>query len=388
MQETGGAAFDGQGPSVAIILSGIGAGGTERIVSMLASQLVRGGWRVTIITPEAADAQSYYPLDGQVRVVRLGLPAFRYSRWRGTWVALRRVFAMRRVLAGLKPDVVLSFLTRTNVQALIATLGMDVPVIVSERNNPLRQDVGPRWRLLRDLLYPRAYGLVVMTKGALSCFPPAQRRRSWVVPNFATLPDDLARQGEGRTLAAVGRLVPQKGFDLLLNAFAQIAPRFPGWTLVVWGEGPDREALENLADRLGLQGQVRFPGVSPKPAGWIESTDIFVLSSRFEGWGIVLLEALAAGLPCVSFDCHWGPAEMIAHDRNGLLVGAEDVDGLAGAMARLMQDQALCEALGEAARQDMTRFAPAKVMALWEEVLRDALGSQRPQPTSRLAPAA
>src|SRR3546814_6534879 len=132
---------------------------------MLANRLARNGWRVTIITPEATDAQSYYPFDSSVDIVRLGLPAARYGRFRGRWVAIRRILGLRRVFARLKPDVILSFLTRTNVQSLMTAVGMDVPVIVSERNNPAMQEVGPNWNRLRWLFYPRAHGLVVMNRG-------------------------------------------------------------------------------------------------------------------------------------------------------------------------------------------------------------------------------
>src|SRR3546814_1893188 len=107
MQKVGGGTDDARGFAIASVLSGMGAGGTERVVSMLANRLARNGWRVTIITPEATDAQSYYPFDSSVDIVRLGLPAARYGRFRGRWVAIRRILGLRRVFARLKPDVIL-----------------------------------------------------------------------------------------------------------------------------------------------------------------------------------------------------------------------------------------------------------------------------------------
>src|SRR3546814_19543241 len=112
---------------------------------MLANRLARNGWRVTIITPEATDAQSYYPLDSSVDIVRLGLPAARYGRFRGRWVAIRRIMGLRRIFARLKPDVIMSLLTRTNVQSLMAAVGMELPVMVSEGNRTGARRVGKEW---------------------------------------------------------------------------------------------------------------------------------------------------------------------------------------------------------------------------------------------------
>src|SRR3546814_18846905 len=127
MQKVEGGTEDARGFAIAIVLSGIGAGGTERVVSMLANRLARNGWRVTIITPAATDPQSYYPFDSSVDIVRLGLPAARYGRFRGRWVALRRIMGLRPGFARLKPDLTLRFLTTTTVQSLMAESVLEVP---------------------------------------------------------------------------------------------------------------------------------------------------------------------------------------------------------------------------------------------------------------------
>jgi glycosyltransferase involved in cell wall biosynthesis len=246
-------------------------------------------------------------------------------------------------------------------------------VVVSERNNPELQTFGPFWTWLRARLYPRAFCLVTMTRGALDFFPAPLRPRGRVIPNPVDLPAGWRERRGSNVLAAVGRLVPQKGFDLLLPAFAEIAPRFPDWTLVIWGEGEKRAQLEQQRDSLGLRDRVRLPGVSDRPGAWVETADAFVLSSRYEGWGIVLLEAMAAGLPVVSFDCEWGPREMVADGIDGLLVPREDVTALARALAAVVGDPGLRARLGEAARASAQRFTPDKVVAGWDAVVDDAL---------------
>lgn len=126
--------------------------------------------------------------------------------------------------------------------------------------------------------------------------------------------------------------------------------------------------LERKRKSLGLEGRVEFPGVTSKPGLWVETADVFVLSSRYEGWGIVLLEAMAAGLPVVSFNCKWGPAAMITHRVDGLLVPAEDVDALAADLKSVMSDEDLCERLGKHAAESALRYAPENILAQWDAV--------------------
>jgi glycosyltransferase involved in cell wall biosynthesis len=358
---------------VAIVLPGLSAGGTEHVVNIISNHWVDRGHDVTLVTLEPQSAVPYYVFDQRVRIINLNLSPRQVSAPYATWLAFRRVLALRRVLKNIAPDVIISFLMRTNILVLLAMIGSRTPVVVSERNNPALQPLGIAWRNLRSVLYPRAFGLVTMTKGAMGYFPPAMRRRGWIIPNAVKLPEGRRKPGRGMRLAAVGRLVPQKGFDLLIDAFAAIADRHPEWTLTIWGEGPDRKALEKRRAVRGLEGRIYMPGVSDRPGSWLESSDAFVLSSRFEGWGIVLLEAMAWGLPCVSFDCEWGPGEMIANGVDGILVPSGDVAALANEISRVMGDRALRQRLSKAAKASTRRFSRTRVMAAWDEVVDAAL---------------
>jgi glycosyltransferase involved in cell wall biosynthesis len=361
---------------VAIVLPGLGAGGTEHVVNVLANQWAARGWLVTLVTFERRGTAPYYSFHPDVRIENLGLPQAKRSLLPALLASFHRVRRLRSALKDLAPDAILSFLTRTNVSTLIATQGLGLSVVVSERNNPALQDVGPVWSFLRATLYPRAFGLVTMTNGALNYFSPRMRKRSWVIPNPVDLPSVGERRRGGNLLVAVGRLVPQKGFDLLLQAFAKVHSDLPEWKLVIWGEGPDRPALEAERDRLGLRGCVELPGITSRPGIWVETADAFVLSSRYEGWGIVLLEAMAAGLPVLSFDCEWGPREMIDDEKNGLLVPAGDVDALAAGLRRLLGDESLRRRLGTAAALRAAKFTPQYVTQHWDEVVQAVLASR------------
>jgi glycosyltransferase involved in cell wall biosynthesis len=376
----------GELPRLLFVLPGIGAGGSEHVVNMLANHWSSRGWQVVVTTFADEDTPSYYPYRKDVKLDRLGFPPARSGPLAAALATAQRISALRRAMRRHQPALVISFLTRTNVAALVAGFGLDIPIVVSERNNPALQPIGPVWRWLRGLLYPKAYGLVTMTAGVRDYFPAGMRKRSWVIPNAAELPRIGEARRSGRLLTAVGRLVPQKGFDLLLEAFSQAAPGNPEWRLMIWGEGPDRQALEAQRDRLGLRDRVLMPGISESPGSWIETADIFVLSSRYEGWGIVLLEAMAAGLPVASFDCQWGPREMISDGVDGLIAPAEDVPALAATLDRLMRDASLRDRLGAAALQSSKRFTTEHVLAQWDEVAATVLGDTPEGAVSSLEP--
>lgn len=357
---------------IVAVITALGAGGSERVITFLVNHWAEEGHDVTLVTFESPVTRPYYTLDPRVTLRPLDLVRVPKPWWRGVVQSLRRVAALRRVLGATRPHVVFSFLTKTNVLTLLATDPSTTPVIISERSVPALQPFGPIWTRLRARLYPRAFSLVTMTEQALADFPPEQRPRGRAIPNAIAVPRGLRPHRDGRTVVAVGRLVAVKGFDLLLEAFARVAPAHPEWRLVIWGEGELRGSLERQRDALGLAGRVELPGVSPQPGGWVATGDVFVLSSRFEGWGLALAEAMAAGLPVAAFDCPVGPAQMIRDGADGLLVPPEAVGALAAALDRLLSDADLRARLAGAGRKSAARFAPERVLMQWDEVLAEA----------------
>ncbi|MGB7371419.1 glycosyltransferase family 4 protein [Erythrobacter sp.] len=360
---------------VTFVLPGLRAGGSEHVVTFVADRLVERGHTVEIVSFETGEMPPYYTPRPEVRLVYLSRPVKRRSKLSALREIAARTADLRRHLKRSRPDLVVSFLTRTNVQTVLAATGTGIPVIVSERNNPVLQDPGPVWRRLRARTYRQAHGLITMTRGAMDCFDPGMRRRGWVIPNMAEWGEQraLGSDGERKRLTAVGRLTHQKGFDLLLKAFAAIADDHPDWDLCIWGEGPDRQALESLRDTLGLSGRAQLPGVTDRPGGWIEKADAFVLSSRFEGWGLVLGEAMAAGLPCVSFACDFGPSEMIEDGVDGLLAKDGDIASLSDRLDELMSDGALRARIGTRARQSSQRYRPERIGRLWTDLVEGVL---------------
>ena len=247
---------------------------------------------------------------------------------------------------------------------------------MSERNNPQMQTSHSIWQVLLPLLHWRASAIVMQTRESLVLLKGNARKRAYVINNPIEAPAPFAIRKGPLILAAVGRLTHQKGFDLLIKAFAAVAPSHPDWTLRIWGEGELRPVLERQVRDLGLEHRIELPGVSHSPAEWVRDANVFVLSSRYEGFGNALAEAAASGLAVVSFDCPFGPSDIIDHERTGLLVAPGDTNALSAALDRLMGDQPLRNRLGEAARDDMSRFAPDKIIAQWDALLARTLSDR------------
>jgi glycosyltransferase involved in cell wall biosynthesis len=353
---------------IALVITSLGAGGAERVMITLANHLAARGRDVTLLTFAPPGTRPYYPVDSRVTLRDLDVVTSE-RRLHSLQQMLWRIFVLRRALRAIEPDLVISFLVKINIITILATRGLDVDLVVSECNNPERQTMNPVWRWLRDRLYGVADCLVTPSQGVLNVLPAAVRARGRVIPNPVDLPPAATRRADGRTLIAVGRLEHQKGFDLLLPAFARVAADHPDWRLVIWGEGSERHRLEALREQLGLAGRVHLPGVTERPGQWVNDATLFVLSSRFESFGNVVAEAMSAGLPVISADCPWGPSEIVQHGVDGWLVPPEDVAALAEGLDLLMRDEALRTRLAEAAARNAQRFERERVMAMWDELL-------------------
>lgn len=362
-----------QAQRLVLVISSMQGGGAERVMALLAGEWTRRGYPVTLITLD--DAPDVYDLPPDVRRVRLGVMGASTGKLDGLRRNLHRLRALRTAILREKPSAVISFMDRTNVLTLLALRRVPFPVIVSERIDPRHYPMGRGWEVLRQKLYPRAAAVVVQTHAVAQWaagFLPASKIH--VIPNPVVLPAEDAAPGRppwvpaGPYVVAMGRLDSQKGFDLLLPAFAAIAADFPRHHLVILGEGPERAALERQAERLQLTERVSLPGRLAQPWPILRGAEAFVMSSRFEGFPNALLEAMALGLPVISFDCPSGPGEILTDGETGLLVRAEDVPSLSQAMARIMENPGLRRHLGDSARAALRPYELATIAGSWERL--------------------
>ena len=189
-----------------------------------------------------------------------------------------------------------------------------------------------------------------------------------VMHNSLSFYPELTSDLSNPVVVAAGRYAGEKGYDRLIDAFAAVAGRHPGWTLKIFGHGPLQGALQRQAERLGLADRVLLPGLAGDIEAELRASSVFALSSIHEGLPMALAEAMACGVPCVAFDCAPGVREIVTDEVDGLVVPPRDVDALAEGLDRLMGDDALRRRLGAAARESVRRFAPDEVLAQWEDL--------------------
>lgn len=364
-----------EAPVVLFALKDLNGGGAERAVLNILTR-----WSATDVVPVLLVSRRR---GRYVRDVPEGVPVVTLDVPLRARDSLRFGRRLREVLGALDVRTIVSSMTAMNRMILRARLLGYVScrvVVVEQTNLSARlQQERLRWLRRRELtvLYKTAdralapsHGLAQDVAGALSL----PRGRVECVHNPIDLEQvqELAAGPNAEPMArdfdhlrrpivcAAGRLTPQKGFDQLIRAFSQLPEKLRG-TLLVLGEGEQQEHLQALADELGIGSRVCLPGFSDNPWWYIARSQVFALSSQWEGFGNVVVEAMACGTPVVSTDCPHGPREIISHGVDGLLVEPGDVESLTGALARILGDVGFCADLAEKGRARSRDFDAATV---------------------------
>ena len=360
---------------VLFFIHGMAAGGAERQASLLCNHWAQTGRDVVLVT--LRDEPSHYELHHAIvrRAIRTDI---RSSGLMQQWPDLGRI---RRLIAKERPDIVISFLDAMNIKVLFAARKSGIPIVISERAVPesaflYGNFVGIAVVILRRLAYPISSALVVQTERVAQWARSAHlSRRVVVIPNVVELKHSVS-QGQfsrAKTVLSVGRLSPQKGHDILIRAFAQLAGRFPDWRLKIIGDGVLRQQLAALIHLLGVRDRAELAPIQKSVLRDYWNAGVFVLPSRFEGFPNALIEAMQTGCAVVAADCPVGPREILTDEADGLLFRNLDASDLAAKLARLMGDAELREALGGRARETVRRYEPDVILPMWDSLLDDVI---------------
>jgi glycosyltransferase involved in cell wall biosynthesis len=360
------------------VISGMAGGGSARAVVNLANHCAARGDDVEIITLYGvADA---YPLHPRIRRRDLGFgrggfapsdesrsavlrAAARFPQLPRLAIDAGAMATLRDALADEPREAVIGVEHVTAVRVLLATEGLQTRAVGWEQVDPFGCQTP--WRNERIAVYPSAHAIVVPAPEHAAAFPGA---RCVSIPNPAMpCPIDKAA-GTGTSAVAMGRLAWEKGFDLMICAFARIAERNPEWTLTIYGEGGERAKLERLVRERGHSGRVFLPGITRDVWGALAKADLFVLSSHVEGWVNVLLEAMAAGVAPLVVPCGGAAARIVRDGVDGLRV-SRTIEAVAEGMERLMRDPAERRRLAARAPEVVERFSVESVAAQFDALL-------------------
>lgn len=368
---------------IACVIHSLDGGGAERVMAGLASRLADREHSVTLITLDDGkhDRHEVDPRVSRHSINVLSTPGNSVSLWSRT----RR---LRSTIAAGKFDVVLSFCDATNWLTLLATRGLGVPVVVSERSDPKHQSLGRAREFLRRQLYPKAYRVVCLSDDVAVTLQSQTRCHTLVIPSAIEVPKEFRTRlkpiterqsdpGQAKChLVAVGRLEREKGFDRLIRSLGDLPDDAPDWELTIHGEGSQRDHLESLASKLNLASRVKFPGWTRPIWPVYQSADCFVLPSRYEGFPSALLEAMACSTAVLTVDAGGAVREIIDHGRNGWLVTNDDAALRAGLLHCLTSTE-LRERFAAQAGEVTDRYGWPTMVDAYEACLQDACKQQR-----------
>jgi len=355
------------------VVNSLQGGGAERVVSTLCSCLCKGNFDITIICLNKAEQA--YKVAEEVKMIHLVNRRDTDNIFFRIWYALLTLFGLIFALKREKPKCAVSFMTTANLWTGFVCRLVAVPYFVSERITPdytIHQfNNFLKWFSFK--IYRKSRAIVVPARGIEECFKKYKAFES--LKNFKTIHNPVSRFRVNdapsvyprRFVLGVGRLDKQKGFDLLIEAYHILKP--DNVDLLISGEGPDREQLQAQIDSYGFQDRIKLIGFKNNIHDYYKQADMFVLSSRNEGYPNALVEAMSFGCAVIAADCEFGPSEIIDNERNGLLVKVNNVFAIARAMSKLLNDPILKFRISQNALMINQTNSLDAISAKWENLI-------------------
>ena len=363
--------------------------GTERVMSDKMNWLAEHGYEVTMVTYEQGDNPMAFALHSSIRHIDLGTCFYRLGRKTllqrvPAFLTMRKEFRSRlqAMIDEIGPDIIISTTYSMKVMDIILSAKTSARQLIEShvacytikksydyRNNPVMKLIASaydKWMIGR---VAKAEQLVALTNGDANdwlTYTP----HVVVIPNPVTVypKSILPHDGSGHRILCVGRLEEQKGFDMLIEAFAMIANECNDWFIDIYGDGSDKAMLTDMIRQNNLVGRINIKSPVATIFDEYQRSEFFVLSSRFEGFSLVLSEAMSCGIPCVAFRCKYGPEDLINHMETGLLVDNGNVKDLADKILWMINHKEERLQMGQKARQAATRFDKETIMQKWHNL--------------------
>lgn len=355
---------------IIFVIGIMGKGGAERVIAAISNELVKSNFEIEIITIYG-NRQDYY-LDGRIKLY----PIICKNRIR-LLRPFERIVRLRKMIKRSNPDAVISFLADVNIHTIISMIGILIPLIVSERNDP-RQDPEYSWqRKMRDILYRKVDGFVFQTVDAANYFKNLIPKKSkhTIIPNPLTpnLPN-YDYSIDNKRLITACRLNPQKNLRMMIDAVRDVREKGILCSLDIYGQGPMQKDLEEYIKRIKCEDFIKLKGFSNRIHDEMLGSEGFLISSNYEGISNSMIEALAIGIPVIATDCPVGGARMYIEDHmSGWLIPVGDTVQFSNAIKELLTDKKRREKYGKEASKVRSILDTKSITGKWEEFISSVI---------------
>ena len=354
-------------------IHGLTGGGAERVMATLMNGFVDQGYQVRVVYTESQEL-SVYTLDSRIEQIFMQkeCPIISHSIVSKIFRKIWKYSAIRRQALNFNPDYVISFIKVNNNDVLAALLGTGIPVIIGDHTNVDRKY---RWltSFLSDILYPSAKGITMLTMRDYDKWKN-KYNHVYYIPNPCDIKQSKDHITRKKIVLGVGRVNQWeiKGFDNLIRAWGQIKDKYPDWKCQIAGLY-NNTSLNTLRDIVGEDAftAVEFLGFRSDIHEYMESCEIFCLSSRIEGMPMALLEAMNLGCACVAFDCITGPSEIIDNGKTGLLAIDQDIKDLALKLDQVITDENMRNAFHQNAASSVKRYSTNNILMMWNDMFNE-----------------
>lgn len=342
-----------------VSIATIGSGGAERVLSVLSNNFVQEFDSVEYVLWKHSEI--FYTVNPNVTIIDI-------EKKCGSKNELKKIRWFRKYIRQNPSSIILSFLYPYSFRVLISLMGIRRNIIVAERRDPRKVKGGKIFRILRDVLYIKAKKILVQTPSNSNGYSCWLQNKINTIPNPINLPEKF--QGialttvKNNTIVSVGRLIPEKNHEMLINAFAKFSKNHPEFKLIIYGEGPLRNKLSLLINSLKMTSKIDLAGNHKDVISKIASARLFILSSISEGMPNALFEAMAIGLPCISTRVN-ASCDYIIDKKNGILINQKDENHLIEAMELIVNNKDFAEELGQNATYVNKILNPDKIGEKW-----------------------
>lgn len=328
---------------VCFLYSSMNKGGAERTIQSISNYLIENGQDVSIIV--LAGTESSYKLNSKVNFYRLDL--FKHTTGFHNTISkkITMIKKVKRQLSHMDIDVVICFSVVTQLLAVLSNLKRKFKIVGAERNNPYIFQKNTKWYFIKKPLSLLMDGFIFQTIKSSEFYPKKTVKKGVIIPNSVVVSCHKKYSFNNKSICSVGRLENQKDFITLIKAFSIVSKELEDYSLDIYGEGKEKNNLQNLINELNLDDLAHLHGIKDNIHEKMLDSSIFVLSSKYEGMPNALMEAMALGMPVISTNCDMGPEELICHNFNGLLVNVGDYEEMANQIIAIAKNKELANKL-------------------------------------------